>query len=57
MNKLSPKINLGCRSCSKNDSMTLENTGSFRISTPAHKQTSIFKGKTYTKPSKVKTLF
>ena len=57
MNKLSPKINLGCRSCSKNSSMTLENTESFKISAPAHKQTSLFKGKTYTKPSKVKTLF
>lgn len=56
MPKLSPHINLGCRSCNK--SMNLEISSGFKFSKPQVKQQTLTTPKIYTKPSKkVTTLF
>lgn len=56
MAKLSPHINLGCKSCNK--SLEIENNSNFKISKPQFKQTSLKTSKIYTKQSKkITTLF
>ena len=56
MGKLSPHINLGCKSCNKLSDF--ETNSNFKISKPQYKQTTIRTSKVYKKLSKkVTSLF